>query len=181
VTRPKAPVTMVCPLCGHDDEVERASVAPGVWRYTCSGGRSHSDPLVWERDAGGAELPEWGGITAELGLYDDLPTCLIAGEVFVEYGIVEHRYAELRPDVFRQLLERYGHTRIAPANFTTTAFIALALGRLADAGIVLQRPGPATGHWAYNGSMYYYGLPPGPAEEATLTWADFALSHGLAS
>lgn len=179
MVRPQAPFTMVCPLCGHDDGVVREAVGPGVWRYTCSGGRSHSDPMVWERDAAGAELPQWGGITAELGLYDDLPLCLIAGEPFVEYGIVEHRYSELRPEVFRQLVERYGHTRIAPANFTATSFIALALWRLVEAGVIVQHPGLATGHWTYNGKMFYYALPQGRDDGALLSWKDFAAAHHL--
>jgi hypothetical protein len=170
---------MVCPLCGHDDEVVREPVAPGIWRYTCTGGRSHSDPIVWERDAVGAELPQWGGITAELGLYDDLPFCLTAREPFVEYGIVEHRYAELRPEVFRQLVERYGRTRIAPASFTATSFIALALWRLVEVGLIVQHPGQATGHWTYNGTMYYYALPQEQHDDRMLSWKEYAAAHHL--
>jgi hypothetical protein len=121
------------------------------------------------------------GKTAELGLYEDLPRCLVKGEAFVEYGVVEYRYSQLRPDVYQRLLDDYSHTRIERHKpYTASVFIALALGRLADVGDVLYRVGPATGYWAYNEVISYWALPPGPAEGGDpLSWETFATEAGL--
>jgi hypothetical protein len=112
---------------------------------------------------------------------NDLPQCLVEGESFVEYGVVEYRYSELRPDVYRRLLSDYSHTRIERHKpYTASVFIALALGRLADLGDVLYRVGPATGYWAYNEVISYWALPPGPAEaESSISWAQFCAVNGL--
>jgi hypothetical protein len=125
--------------------------------------------------------PAMEGKAADLGLYEDLPLCLIANEPFVEYGIVEHRYSEMRPAVYQRLLDDYSHTRIQRYKpYTASVFIASALRKLTDLGDVLYRVGPATGHWAYNEIISYWALPPGPAEETRiLAWKEYAERLGL--
>jgi hypothetical protein len=39
----------------------------------------------------------------DLGLYDDLLLCLVPGDPWVEYGVVEHRYKLLRPEIYEAL------------------------------------------------------------------------------
>lgn len=170
------PARQVCKLCGRDDDVTTKTLAPGLWSYHCAycSFEWHSSTAV---DDG---LADAEGITAELGLYDDLPKCLVPGEPFVEYGIVEYRYERLRPKVFAQLLERYGHVRIAPKHYTTSVFIAMALGWLRDRGEVLCEWGPATGSWDYNGIISYWALPPGPGDGARTSWLEFARREGVA-
>ena len=102
---------------------------------------------------GGAQ-PE--GKAAALGLYEDLLHCLMPGEAFVEYGVVEHRYESLRPEVFQRLVEDYSHTRLGRNKpFTASVFIALVLRRLAERGEVLQTVVQATGPWSHNEVIYY--------------------------
>ena len=126
---------------------------------------------------GGAQ-PE--GKAAALGLYEDLLHCLMPGEAFVEYGVVEHRYESLRPEVFQRLVEDYSHTRLGRNKpFTASVFIALVLRRLAERGEVLQTVGQATGPWSHNEVISYWALPPGPEDpQARLTFAEYTGSTG---
>jgi hypothetical protein len=107
-----------------------------------------------------------------------MPT--VAGEPPVEYGVVECRYKALNPTRYSFLLDRYGHTRIAAANYTTTSFIAGALGRLARHGdIAFGEFGPATGYWAYNSVISYWALPGFDPDPTPTTWKAFATENGL--
>lgn len=174
------PPRLVCPLCGHDDDVSSLPVgAEGEWAYTCAASSGHIEPYGWkhklERHVDGRE-----GITAELGLYDDLASCVKPGEAWVEHGVVEHRYRLLRPDVYLgELLPRYGHVAQGPKRYTVSALIAKALGQLSREGILAWQYARATGFWYYNGSISYWAVPPAPQLEYRLTWAEFAESEGL--
>lgn len=154
-------------------------LGPGLWALTCPGG-GH-EPYRWEATAAD-RTDEAGasGLAAEMGLYDDLPRCLVAGEPFVEYGVVEHRYSELRPRVYEDLLRRYSHTRIERNKpYTTSVFVASALSWLLRHGDVVVTWADATGYWSYNGVISYWALPPGPAEADRLTWVEYATANGL--
>jgi hypothetical protein len=155
-------------------------LAPGLWRYTCDNASRHAS-YTWTGTAtSAADELTTDNKTDELGLYDDLPRCLIIGEPFVEYGIVEYRYSVLRPDVYASLIDDYGHTRAGPKQYTASAFIGKAMGTLADRGEVLYRPGQATGYWAYNSGISYWALPPGPTDpSARLSYKDWAMGAGL--
>jgi hypothetical protein len=81
-----------------------------------------------------------------------------------------HRYRRLRPTIYAELLSNYGHTSLGPKKYTTSAFIASALGRLSRHGeIELLGGRPATGFWSYNQSVGYWALPPRPPEGQVLT------------
>ena len=56
-----------------------------------------------------ADDAEGSGLAREVGMYDALPTCLVPGEPWAEYGIVERRYRDRHPDAFAAVVERYGH------------------------------------------------------------------------
>ena len=122
---------------------------------------------------------ELTGLTEEWGLYHDLPKCLVKGDPLVEYGVVEHRYLLLNPTRYRFLLDRYGHTAIAPANYTTSSFIAAALGRLGKHGDLVDSWGDATGRWAYNGTVSYWGLPGVDKAAPKRSWTEYAQEHDL--
>lgn len=164
------PVRQLCPMCGRDDLILIETLAPGTWRYTCSNARRHpaEQPYSWVGEAASkAERAAAEGKAAGLGLYDDLLLCLVEGEPFVEYGIVEFRYSRLRPKTFAQLIEDYSHTRLQRNKaYTVSSFIAATLGRLDDRAEAVVRWGRATGHWEYNEQISYWALPPGPSNNA---------------
>lgn len=175
------PPRQVCPLCAHDDDVTMVVLGPGMWNYTCTG-HTHPDPFQWQSSSSSASTAErelLGGKSEALGLYDDLPACLVPGEAWVEYGVVEWRYSQRNPRIYQQLLDDYGHTRIAPKQYTASAFIASALGRLQDAGILGHHVAEATGYWSYNGVISYWALPPLPPTSNLRTWAAYAAAEGL--
>jgi hypothetical protein len=170
----KPPERRVCALCGHDDEVAiMPSPDGGSWQYTCPPGPHHAELHVWTV-AEPTTFIGRDGVTAEFGLYDDLPALVVSGEPWVEYGLVEHRYKLAHPQTYNALLDRYGHRAKQPKPFTMSAFIAGALGQLAREGVLAYKWGPATGYWSYNGKVSYWAVPPAPAESRTVTWKEFA-------
>ena len=174
------PAHQICPLCGRDDLVAVEPIADGVWRYTCPNTSKHA-PYSWTGTAtSGMDETATENKAEELGLYQDLPHCLVAGEPFVEYGVVERRFALLCPEVYTRLIEDYGHTRQGPKKYTASAFIAKAMGTLADRGEVLYKSGKATGYWAYNSGISYWAMPPEPADpDSILTYREFAEREGF--
>src|SRR5215213_2709464 len=85
------------------------------------------------------------GIAAELGVYDDVFLCLSPGEPWLEHGIVEHRYKELCPTAYRQMIDRWGHVIQGPRRYSVTAFLTRTWARLAADGLLAAQLGPATG------------------------------------
>ena len=171
------PPPQVCPLDGYDDDVTVMPNPEGGWLFSCS---AHDEVYSWVVPEHNASFLGRDGITAELGLYDDLPTCVLDNEPWVEYGIVEFRYMHLRPDIyFRELLPRYGHRAQGPRQFSLSAFVAKALGQLSKEGILALQVGPATGFWVYNGTVSYWAQPPGPNIENRMTWNQYATDEGL--
>src|SRR5262249_53154673 len=119
------------------------------------------------------------GVTAEWGLYDDLPKCLVHGEPYVEYGVVEYRYSQLNPTRYAFLVNRYGHTEKAPSHYTASSLIASALGRLWQRGDLDGMWGDATGRWSYNSTVSYWRIPTTKSTDEQITWEDFAKANGL--
>lgn len=175
-----APSKQVCPLCGRDDTVVQLGVKDGKWLYRCSNPKKHPEPLDWaSADVAPAEDDREPGVMEEFGLFQDLPHCLNAGEPFVEYGVVEYRYRQLRPDTFSEIVAKYGHRAIEMGRpYTTSGFLASALRILANRGEVELRWGPATGFWTYDGTVGYWALAPA-SSDALLTWEEFAAREGL--
>jgi len=171
------PPPQVCPLCAHDDEV--SAVPDGEqsgWRFVCE---NHVPPYTWlvktPRTSSGRE-----GISAEIGLYDDLVECVYRDDPWLEHGVVEYRYQLLRPTLYREeLVARFGHRAQGPRHFSASALIAKALGQLRDEGILSWQYGKATGFWAYNGSISYWAPVPPPDDGRELTWTQFAHDVGL--
>src|SRR3712207_8320509 len=75
-----------------------------------------------------------GGIGAKLGVYDDVFLCLSPGEPWLEHGIVEHRYKELCPAAYLEMIDRWGHVSQGPRRYSVTAFLTRAWSQLARDG-----------------------------------------------
>lgn len=176
------PSRQVCPLCGTDDDVSAFPAGPdNVWDYTCTAadGGGHAEPYTWPVTVT-VGIPGRSGITAELGLYDDLAALLLPGEGWIEHGILEHRYKLAQPHTyFDELIPRYGHVAQGPKRYTTSAFIAQALGQLAREGTLAWSDGRPTGFWSYNHRISYWALPPAPPLDDRQTWSEFATKAGL--
>ena len=164
------PANQVCPICAHDDDIE-VVLADGDWVMICS---SRSHPMYeWRpKEQYQKSLSPRFGIAEELGVYDDLLHCVHDG--FAEYGIVEYRYWEHSPDTYMELANRYGHTALGPGKYTVSAFLGGALGQLWRENLVVGRWGPATGYWAYNGTVGAYGPSGTPEKSSILSWESFA-------
>ncbi|MFL5796562.1 MAG: hypothetical protein ACJ77A_01350 [Actinomycetota bacterium] len=118
----------------------------------------------------------------DLGLPTDLLACLEPGAPFVEYGVVEYRYAtRVNPPVYKQLVADYGHTALGPKQYTASAFIASTLGRMLRERLVAYRFSTATGFWSYNGGISYWSLPrpAGASDVPLLTFETFAAQEGF--
>ena len=89
---------------------------------------------------------------------------------WVEYGVVEQRYAQRNPQDCAMLVERYGHTAIPGKSYTTSAFLAHTLGDLSKYGSVPYHWGPATGRWHYNSQISWWAVPPEPQWSAEKSW-----------
>lgn len=167
---PPRPARQVCPICAQDDDVE-ILLAGDEWVMTCSY-QGHL-PFEWRPKGQFAKAISYRtGIGEELGVYDDLLVCVREG--IAEYGVIEYRYWQRSPDVYRQLVDRYGHTAKGPSRYTASAFLGGALGHLWREELIEGVWGPATGYWSYNGQVGSYG-PPGTAEtDDILSWETFA-------
>lgn len=146
------------------------------WLYVCT---VHDPPFNWSVRREG-EHSGRDGITAELGVYDDLLLCVHSGEPWVEHGVVEYRYKQMRPKIYRdELVRRFGHRAQGPRHFSASALIAKALGQLRNEGLLAWQYAKATGFWAYNGTISYWATVPAPAEDNRLTWDAFAVANHL--
>jgi hypothetical protein len=173
----RLPPRQVCPLDGRDDDV---SIVPGgdgaEWLYVCT---AHQEPYNWTVSIPNP-LKGRDGVSSELGLYEDLLSCVNVGDPWVEHGVVEYRYWHMRPTTYlRELIPRYGHRADGPRNFSVSVVIAKALGQLRDEGLLAWRYGAATGYWDYNGKISYWATFPSPPESESHSWVEFATSQGL--
>lgn len=164
-----------CSTCGTDEYVdfdETTGVALCV-------GPGHPIERMWEprREV---EKPVRGladGIAAELGLYDDLLTCLRHGE-WAETGVIEHRYGTDHPSSYRWMVERWGHVAQSPRRYSVTSFIGSTLGALTRATDVSYREGRGTGFYDYNPTIGFWTLKPVPTDTVESAWATVAVELG---
>lgn len=175
---PAAP-RQVCIACSYSDDVTGEIEASGLWRYTCTSD-VHPEPYIWLNTNKGNLPAGHDGLSEQLGIYDDLLGCFTAGEPFLEYGIVEHRYATNHPDKYKHLVSLYSHTRLQrPLDYSASAFIGAALGKLYRDGLLARRTAPTTGYWSYNGILHGWSRTPGPSDGAHLSWKDFAQANSV--
>ncbi len=127
-----------------------------------------SAPQAGATDGTGRE-----GVLEDLGVYQALLDTFAPGGDFVEYGVVEHRFAKENPRLYADLVRTYGHTAIESRRFTVSSLLAGALSLLERDGSLDRESGRATGRWDYNGQVSYWALLPTPASGRT-TWEEFA-------
>jgi hypothetical protein len=169
----------VCPLCGYDDYL-LVTIDTGIeLGITCDhGGKGKPRQWTQRRHHAPLRLPR-SGLGEELGLYDDLQEILVVGEPYLEYGIVEHRYAAHNPAAYADLVGRYSHTRFGPTRYSASVFIGRALWTLHREGVLDRMDGLATGYWDYNHRLSAWARPPVPEDAGVVTWAEFAEMQGF--
>lgn len=141
---------VVCPVCGYDDDIQVTADTGVELTVTCLGGGS-GHPQSWTQRRAHAPLqPTRDGLGAELGIYEDLHQVLDPGDPYVEYGVVEHRYASLNRAAYDFLVARYSHTAYGPTRYSASVFIGSALWTLQRGGFLERVDCPATGFWRYN-------------------------------
>lgn len=163
----------VCPFHA-DEDVAGLALPDGAMEYVCPRTTGHAMPGVhtWLHVPEPPEPPGLSGLAAELRLDIELPAAIACRpSEWLEYAVVEKLYADANPLDFGLLVRRYSHTAIAATKYSTSAFLASALGRLSRTGHVLYRSGPATGRWSYNGQISWWAIPPAPAPENSTSWA----------
>ncbi len=168
----------LCPRCFQDDEVIPRRLPDGAIEYVCSGTHQGSGPHTWR----GSSDPAAGemateGITDEL--LEPLLACVVPGEPFAEYGVVEYRFRQQYPQLFRAHVRERGHVLTGKRLDTTASAVrfAMALSRQERSGLLLKRFGPATGAWAYNQRISYWARPPRPSGKS-LTWVAYCSQFG---
>lgn len=170
----------VCSLCGFDDYLVVTVDTGAELGLTCDqGGKHPAQQWTQRRHHAPLRLPR-GGLGEELGLYDDLQEVLGVGGPYLEYGVVEHLYAEHNPAAYAELVDRFSHTRYGPTRYSVSVFIGRALWTLHREGVLERRDCPATGYWDYNHQLSAWARPPVAADAQILTWADFAGQQGFA-
>ena len=134
-------------------------------------GHPRPGPWTWSSVPEPPNAAGVSGMAAELGLHLELPAAVATyGGRWVDYGLVERAYAQAHPNDFRRLLALYGHTHLAPSQYTASAYLARTLGELSRLGTVLFHPGRGTGRWSYNSDISYWAIPPEPDWDNRLTW-----------
>src|SRR4051812_16150460 len=172
----------VCPFCADADDVSYVPLDGGLREFTCTRSARHPSqrPYTWIgglHEAPATDADGESGPAFELGMLDDLVACLHEGEPWVEYGVVEHRYREMSPDAFAELVARWGHREDGvQRQYTASAYIGSVLAMLRRRDRIVSLPGghAGTGYWSYNSPSSFWALPPGPASRQVLTFAEWA-------
>lgn len=171
----------VCPLCALDDYlvIFQSAEDPRIIELRCEGpecGRYSWTPAVQSMPKASIRT----GIAEYYGVYDDLLACIGPDEPWLEYGIIEYRYARLRPALYLdEFIPRWGHTSIAPAQYTVSSFLGGVLGALWRSGDIENVYGRATGRWSYNTEISYITRPRKPQTDKKITWANFASENEI--
>jgi hypothetical protein len=175
-------MSATCPSCFRADDVTQVRGFEGLWTFTCANDKGHDPvgPYAWE----GSNDPDGTGDDVRRSLaplFGPLQSCVVAGEPFVEYGVVEWRFQRVAPALFKELVDEHGHRTLnsKETKKTTSAYLAQALGLLAADGELVAVDGKATGVWSYNGQVRYWAVAPAPPTTTRLSWADFAEKNGL--
>ena len=171
-----------CTWCGTDAYVDEYDSENDLALCTGSG---HAEPRMFEpkaeqatRDAKTKALSALtDGIAAGLGLYDDLPPLVNAGE-WAETGLIEYRYALAHPDTYAETLQRWGHVSQGPRRYSTTSFIGSTLGQLSRATNISYREGTGSG-FAKGSRVGYWTQHPSADGQSEMSWEGFAAEAGL--
>jgi hypothetical protein len=170
----------VCPF--HTDESYPGTrLKDGSISFECDRASGHpgNQPWFWLAAPEPPSMPELSGLAEELGLEYELPAAVAdLGDGWFEYGLVERSYAKRRPADFAHMVERWGHTAIAPKQYTVSSYVAATLGRLSRRGAIAYHPGAGTGRWSYNSEISWWStVPPGDWDKRT-SWVEVIGDYG---
>jgi len=175
-------MAQVCPFCGIDEFVTKIPLGPGYFEFTCGRAAKHpnSKPCTWKGTATDVDTTGLSGPVPYQDVLNGLRAAIVNHEPWIEYGIVEKRYAAIATHDFEILREAYGHRILGPSlsrHFTVSAYLAKALGVLRDKGELAHMTYRATGLWSYNSSISYWAAPPpGPSKTETTTFEEYVRS-----
>lgn len=170
----------VCPLCAYEDYIDVLDTdrEAGTIDYRCENPECLG--FSWRSSRTAPSFDGRTGIAAEFGVYDDLLECVGPDDPWLEHGIIEYRYARLRPQIYlNEFIPRWGHTCLGPRRYTVSAFLASTLGSLVRSGDLAWKGGPATGYWSYNHGSSYWTRRSASLPERRITWEEFASSTGV--
>lgn len=164
---------MVCHF--HADEWSPGRrLQDGTFQHECDRTSGHPTEGPWSW----LEVPEppsngLSGLAEELNLAHELPAALASlGSGWFEYGLVEQAYAVNDPGGFARMTEQWGHTALAPRQYTASSYIAGTLGRLSKAGVIAYHPGVGTGRWSYNSDISWWSVLPAGSWSGRTSWKD---------
>jgi len=170
----------VCPLCGTDEFVTKARDPADLTIYICNRIRKHADePYAWTVSEAGKDVryPQ-EGLAFDLDLFTDLRECFDDEGVWIEYGVLEDRFRLRHPDKYQALREIYGSVLLdGPRRYSVASYLTRhVLSALERTGEIGYRYGPATGEWAYTGSISYWAVDPPSSNVPVLTYAVYSES-----
>jgi hypothetical protein len=171
-------VIITCPKCFSADDVLPPRRLPDhLLHYHCTNGRAHGDyEWITTREAVQPPGEVQDGVTDEL--LEPLNQCVLAGEPFVEYGIVEYRLRTRFPALFAVHVAEQGHAMFGSRAYTASSVrFGVALGRLERLGELVSEYGPATGAWHYNGQVTYWAKPES-SDRRRKSWAEHCVEIG---
>jgi hypothetical protein len=172
-----------CTWCGTDEHVDAYDPVDDIaW---CSG-PGHPEPRMFqpklERAIRRETDDKWrylsNNIAAGYGLYDLLPELLVAGE-WSDTNVVEHRFALAHPEIYAELLDRWGHVSQGSRKYSTTSFLGSTLGALCRAANVTHKSGHGSGRFSYNRWVGFWTIETVPADAVDIGWADYAVLNGF--
>jgi hypothetical protein len=149
-----SPGRMLCNGCHNDLGPTEFDEDTQTWRYECPDCVGLDGPLTLEVAAEGRgrhRLGSGSGVLNELGVNDSVREALgMRPGVFVEFAVLEHLFATVDEQAYRELVERYGHVAIKPDSNTASWMIGRAVWALKHAGEVVTRTmRRGTGRWDY--------------------------------
>jgi hypothetical protein len=168
-------------LCVQDDRVVVEAEGEGLFRFTCIDETQDMHPFVWWTRHGVKlhGLPQ-EGVGYDLGVYETLLGLFTPQDGYLEYGVVEDRFAASDPVAYRRLVDRYSHTaKERPLDYSASAFLASALGLLGREGLLRYRSTKATGYWSYNSRVFAWAVPGVDTATPTTTWVEVATERGI--
>jgi hypothetical protein len=189
------PTIITCSACFRADDVQTPTIDPltGNWDYVCTNPSHGETPHRWVVIPPAPVLyaASHDGYLADLGVYDDLLTCIQSDDGWLEYGVVEDRFRRCAPETYARLVREFSHSarnaiRGGPdvnpdARPKTSSRLASALSYLAGDGVIAKSFKPATGYWRYNTVISHWGPLPAPSDADVLTWEEYATANNLES
>ncbi len=169
---------ITCPKCFSADDVLPPRRLPDrMLQYRCVNESAHGE-YEWLTSHEAVQSPS----QVEEGVTDDLleplNQCVLAGDPFVEYGIVEHRLRARFPELFAAHVAEQGHSMFGSRAYTASSVrFGVALGRLERLGELTSEYGPATGAWHYNGQVTYWARNP-PTTRQRQSFAEYCATIG---